>query len=152
MRQIMTKVGGASLALLMTSFLATANAAEKAKLRLEIGGLAEAEGKVYYSVYDSEDTWLGDESVAGAAVDIVEAMQGDVVVAVVELPPGEYAVSIFYDVNANGELDTNFIGIPKEPVALSNNAKAKFGPPKCKDARFTLSSEGVVQSIEITGI
>ena len=152
MRQFIARLGGAGFALLMTSFIATASAADKAELRLEIGGLAEAEGKVYYSVYDSEDTWLGDERVAGAAVDIVEAMQGDVVVAVVELPPGEYAVSIFYDVNANGELDTNFIGIPKEPVALSNNAKAKFGPPKYKDARFTLSSEGIVQSIEITEI
>ena len=30
------------------------------------------------------------------------------------LPEGEYAISLFHDENENKELDTNFIGIPKE--------------------------------------
>ena len=142
----------ASLGVLLVCFASCVSAAEQAELRLEISGLASEEGKVYFSVYDSEDTWLGEERVAGAAVDIAEAMEGEIVVATLQLPPGEYAVSIFYDVNANGELDTNFIGIPKEPVALSNNAKARFGPPKYKDALFTLPGEGAVQVIAITEI
>lgn len=138
--------------LLLFYFAATAGAAENAELRLEISGLGKEQGKVYFSVYDSEDTWLGEQRVTGAAVDIAGAMEGEIVVATVQLPPGDYAVSIFYDVNANGELDTNFIGIPKEPVALSNNAKAKFGPPKYKDALFTLPVEGAVQTIMIKEI
>lgn len=138
-----------SLGLLLTTF---ATAGSTAELRLEISGLAGQQGKVYYSVYNSEDTWLGDERVAGAAVDIESAKEGELVIATVALPPGAYAISIFYDANGNGELDTNFIGIPKEPVALSNNAKAKFGPPKYKDALFTLAEGGGVQAIAITEI
>ena len=42
--------------------------------------------------------------------------------------------------NDNGKMDTNFLGIPKEPVAISNNAKGKFGPPKYKDAKFMIST------------
>ena len=79
-------------------------------------------------------------------------LDSEMVVASLDLPPGEYAISIYYDANGNGELDTNFIGIPKEPVALSNNAKAKFGPPKYKDAVFTLSAEGLTQRIQMNEI
>ena len=43
-----------------------------------------------------------------------------------------------HDVNDNQKLDTNWIGIPKEPVAISNNARGRLGPPKWKDAMFEL--------------
>ena len=59
---------------------------------------------------------------------------------------------MFYDANNNGKLDTNFIGIPKEPVALSNNARPKFGPPKYKDAVFAVGAEPVIQRNDIEAI
>lgn len=138
--------------LLLLSLACMASAADEATLRLEISGLAQAKGKVYFSVYDSPDTWLGEERVVGGVVDISESLQGEVVIATVDLSPGEYAVSIFYDVDDDGELGTNFIGIPNEPVALSNNAKARFGPPKYDDARFDLTSDGLTQTISIKEI
>ena len=50
---------------------------------------------------------------------------------------GEYAASVFQDLNLNGKLDTNAIGSPSEPWGVSQNAKAKrFGPPLYKDAKF----------------
>ena len=49
---------------------------------------------------------------------------------------GDYAVSVFHDENANGKLDRNFIGIPKEGVGASNDATGKVGPPKFNEARF----------------
>jgi uncharacterized protein (DUF2141 family) len=33
-------------------------------------------------------------------------------------------------------MDTNFLGIPKKPIGMSNDAKAFMGPPKYKDAKF----------------
>jgi uncharacterized protein (DUF2141 family) len=52
------------------------------------------------------------------------------------VPPGTYAVSVFHDENSNGKLDTNFMGIPREGVGASNNAKGRFGPPKFSAAGF----------------
>jgi len=63
------------------------------------------------------------------------------------LPAGEYAVSVFHDENNNRKMDSNFLGIPKEGVGASNNAKGHFGPPKYKDAKFIFS--GTAQSITI---
>ena len=55
------------------------------------------------------------------------------------IAPGDYAVAVFHDENSNGKLDRNFMGIPKEGVGASNDAKGKFGAPKFDDARFTYS-------------
>lgn len=125
----------------------------KTALRVEVSGLENAQGNIYIAVYDSSDTWLGDKTVLEQQVAIVEARSEDGLVSTkLNLPPGEYALSIFYDSNDNGDLDTNFIGIPKEPVALSNNARNRFGPPKYKDAVFTLSGEALTQRIAMENI
>lgn len=52
------------------------------------------------------------------------------------LPPGEYAVTCYHDVNDNKQLDSNFMGVPKEPYGFSNNARGRFGPPAYDNARF----------------
>ncbi len=133
----------------MASLPLQAEETTTATLRVELTGLADAEGHVYIAVYDSGETWLGEETVLDRQVTIADAREGELVTAELQLPPGDYALSIFYDSNDNGELDTNFIGMPKEPIALSNNARARFGPPKYKDAVFTLGTEPVVQRISM---
>jgi uncharacterized protein (DUF2141 family) len=53
------------------------------------------------------------------------------------LPHGEYAVAIFHDMDSDLEADTNLIGIPREDLAVSNNAKGgPLGGPKWKAAKF----------------
>ncbi len=56
------------------------------------------------------------------------------------IPYGTYAVSIIHDENSNGKLDTNFFGIPKEGVGVSNNPKIGMGGPKYNDSVFTLNT------------
>jgi uncharacterized protein (DUF2141 family) len=63
----------------------------------------------------------------------------------VEIPaPGEYAVSVVYDEDSNGKMNTGFLGIPTEPVGMSNNAKGRFGPPKYKDAAFQMTASKTI--------
>jgi uncharacterized protein (DUF2141 family) len=114
---------------------------------VEISGLKNATGNVYIAVYDSDSTWLGDETVMTATVAIADALEGDLVRTELQLPLGDYALSAFYDEDGDAELDTNFIGMPKEPIAMSNNAVAKFGPPKYSDAVFTVDAAPIVQSL-----
>ena len=49
---------------------------------------------------------------------------------------GTYAVSVVHDENSNGKLDRNFIGVPREGVGASNDAKGHMGPPKFNAASF----------------
>ncbi|MCB1704702.1 MAG: DUF2141 domain-containing protein [Halioglobus sp.] len=114
---------------------------------VELAGLKAVSGDVFVAVYDSDATWLGDDAVAVQKVVIADALDGDLVRTELQLPMGEYALSAFYDRDGDGELTTNFIGMPREPIGLSNNAVGKFGPPSYSDAVFTLGAEPIIQSI-----
>ena len=153
----MNRENGLAIALVLLALYSTVAgspvwSADTTELRIEFSGLQQASGTVYIAVYNSEESWLGDTTVAEQLVVIESSRKGEVVIASLRLPPGEYALTAFHDANGNGELDTNFIGIPKEPVAMSNNARPRFGPPRYRDARFTLGRELLVQRITLKAI
>ncbi len=62
-----------------------------------------------------------------------------------EVLDGEYAVKVFHDVNNNGKLDTNWMGVPKEPYGFSNDAMGTFGPPSWEQARFTVKGHTLIR-------
>ena len=62
----------------------------------------------------------------------------------VDVPKGDYAVTIFHDKNNDGKLNTNFIGIPKEPYGFSNNPLAMFGPPSYEKCLFQVKGNTTV--------
>ena len=138
-----------ALSLLLWTFSSPASLAEEMTgiLILEIEGLKGADGDVYVAVYDSESRWLGEETILSKRVSIAESLDGDLVRTELHLPPGTYALSAFLDADNDGELDTNLFGIPREQIAISNNAAGKYGPPKYGDAVFTLGAEPLIQHI-----
>ena len=103
-------------------------------LYIEFEGLKVEKGKLFIALYDNENDFLKKE-IKGSIVDIKNGKAQGIFK---QLKKGTYAISSFYDKNDNGKMDTNFLGIPKEPNACSNNAKGSFGPPKFKDAKFTI--------------
>ena len=64
-----------------------------------------------------------------------------------ELEAGTYAVSIVYDEDRDGNLNTGFFGIPSELVGFSNNAKGTFGPPSFHKTSFTFSESETISII-----
>lgn len=51
--------------------------------------------------------------------------------------PGEYALALFHDENANSRLDT-VLGIPREGFGFSRNPVVRFGAPKFNRANITI--------------
>ncbi len=94
----------------------------------------EPHGDLYLAVFDRSDSFMDK-----AVYSIIEKINSNQVVLDILLEDGDYAISIFQDLNGNGELDTNFIGIPTEPYGFSNNARGRFGPPNYEDCVFNLS-------------
>jgi uncharacterized protein (DUF2141 family) len=61
------------------------------------------------------------------------------------IPPGEYAIMAFHDVDGNGRLNTNgAFGLPSEPYAFSNNPNTWFGPPKQRKCVFNLKGDKTI--------
>lgn len=106
-------------------------------------------GVLNIGIYDNKNDWLGSSTVQKRSLQVLENSVGGVVTTSFEVEPGEYAISVHHDDNDNGKMDTNFIGIPKEPTGLSNGAVPKFGPPKYKDAAFRVDGEDLEMPIKL---
>lgn len=118
-------------------------------IRVEVDGLRDTRGQVHCALFSSPADFpkKADKAAAQAMSAITHGQ------AFCELPgvdPGTYAISVFHDGNSNGKLDTNFMGMPREGVGASNNAKGRFGPPKFRDASFQYSGGRLVIKITIT--
>ena len=118
-------------------FISSLVSAQNVNLTVSISGLKSNTGAVLVGLYNSDGTFLK-KSYKGATSDI---KANGAKVTFLNIPKGEYAISAFHDKNKNGKLDTNFIGIPKEDYACSNNAKGVMGPPKYEDAKFELKKD-----------
>lgn len=60
---------------------------------------------------------------------------------------GDYAVSVYQDRNENGAPDRNFLGMPKEPIGLTN--KTKLGRPVFKKSLVSVGASGTTVSIKL---
>lgn len=97
-------------------------------------------------IFNSEENYLIN-SESGSIAEVDES--GAAVLQFKVNDGGSYAVAVYQDQNGNSMLDRTFIGIPKEPVGASNNPKSRFGPPKWKAARFSVTGEVTELEIQI---
>ncbi|MFT4519440.1 MAG: hypothetical protein ACI9JM_001836 [Halioglobus sp.] len=119
-------------------------------LEITVTNIVDGSGTLYLAVQDSADTWLETDSDAAPFRDVIQPVSStqNMVIRIEDLPPGQYAVSLFQDLDGDVELDTNFIGFPKEPFGFSA-PMGKFGPPKFEDAAVQIAEEDVSMSIEL---
>jgi len=68
---------------------------------------------------------------------------------IADLPHGQYAIAVYHDLNGNGKLDKNLIGIPSEPYAFSNNPRAKWKRPDFLDSRVQFYTPRLELKLEL---
>jgi uncharacterized protein (DUF2141 family) len=120
--------------------IASFTQAQQIRLEVTMTGFKNNNGKVKVGLYNSEGTFL--KTTFKGMLTSITSNQAKVVFEGLE--KGEYAVSIYQDENENGVLDTNFMGIPKESYASSNNAKGFMGPPKYTDAKLLVKENSKI--------
>ena len=112
------------------------------QLELRITGIKEVKGTMMIAIYQPQQKFLGDEAFLFKAIPI---KQSESFSLNINLPTGKYAISIYQDLNGDGELNTNFLGIPREPYGFSIS-RGSFGPPLFDDASFDVPA---IKEIEI---
>jgi uncharacterized protein (DUF2141 family) len=104
-------------------------------IHVTVVSLRNDNGQARCALFSSAEGFPGDADKATARTSV--AIKGGTASCdFADAAPGTYAISVFHDENSNGKLDTNFIGMPKEGVGASNDAKGMFGPPKFDAAKF----------------
>jgi uncharacterized protein (DUF2141 family) len=118
-------------------------------LEINVTNIENGSGTLYIAIMDSPEGWLKSDSESKPFRDVIQAVSGtdDLLISVEGLPPGRYAISLFQDLDADAEMDTNFIGFPKEPFGFSA-PMGKFGPPEYEEAAFEFSGEDT--SVNVT--
>ncbi|WP_394777580.1 DUF2141 domain-containing protein [Undibacterium sp.] len=130
----------------LIALLATATSAtQAATLEITLEGVQAGKGEVIVTIYDSAEKFLH-KSLRKL---VVPASASPLRVQMEDLPPGDYAVALFQDINSNKKMDSNFMGMPSEPYGASNNAEGNFGPPSFESARFTIPAEGKKIAIKL---
>lgn len=64
------------------------------------------------------------------------------------IPAGVYGAAVYQDIDMDGALRTNLVGLPREPIGFSKDARIRFGPPAFSDAAFNLNA-GVTLRLQI---
>ena len=104
---------------LMISTFAFAN-----NVKLKITNVKPNEGKVVISIHGSKESF---KNHTADKIIILETPASEIETSL-ELPDGEFAFSVYQDLNSDGKLNANLIGIPKEPFGFSNyNGKSVPG-------------------------
>lgn len=107
-------------------------------ITVEVKNFRNTKGNIMLSMYQTED---GFPSKAEKALKkyIIPIKSNHFEFSIPEVPEGSYAIAILHDENADNKMESNFIGMPKEGIGTSNNAKGNFGPPKFEDAKFSFN-------------
>jgi uncharacterized protein (DUF2141 family) len=124
----------------LLSLICTMCFSQNTTLTIIITGIKNNTGKVTAELYNAKAKFL--KTAFRTTSSTIKS--NTAIVVFHDLPKSEYTIMVYHDENNNEKLDKNFIGIPKEPVACSNNAKGFMGPPKYEDAKFNLVADSKV--------
>ncbi len=114
---------------------------KRGNIVVRITDLKNIVGLLGVSLYNSSKGFPGDH-VTACATALKKVTGATDEILFTNIPYGTYAISVLHDENSNGKLDTMFlIGIPKEGIGVSNNPKARRGPPKYDECTFTLDAK-----------
>jgi uncharacterized protein (DUF2141 family) len=112
---------------------------EAARLEVRVEGFQSGRGQLALALFDDATDFAERARPVRRAQLTIEGAEAHWIVEF--LPPGEYALLAYHDENGNGELDFRPLGIPKEPIAVSNGAGRLLGPPRFESAKFAVDGE-----------
>jgi uncharacterized protein (DUF2141 family) len=121
--------------------LGWAGTATAADLALTIAGARSTDGVVSICLWSDGRNFPDCSKSATAERRTVSASALGQPIVFTGLKPGTFSVSALHDENDNGKLDTNLIGIPKEGIAVSNDAMPKFSAPRFAETSFALKGD-----------
>jgi len=110
-------------------------------LVINLENIKTSEGMIWLALYDSEENlFVKDKSILkGIRVDDAGELTGKLTVKMDKVLFGTYALAIYHDIDNDGKLNQNILGIPTEPYAFARKPKSKWRAPRYKELTFDFS-------------
>lgn len=124
----------------------SAECAEKAGLvlTLKVDGVRSSKGQIRAELLGKQ---AGDAKAKTVTFGVKDAQTGSVLIEFPGLTPGDYAVQLYHDENANGKVDMNMVGIPLEGFGFSNTPLVAGGIPEFDKMKVSLSANATTTAV-----
>jgi uncharacterized protein (DUF2141 family) len=104
-------------------------------LQIEVANIRDTRGAIRIGIYNNAADFPDEKKVFLNRV--LTPQKGTMTLEIPDLPHGDYAIAIYHDLNGNGRLDKNMLGVPTEPYGFSGSAKGKWSAPRFVETSFS---------------
>ena len=99
------------------------------------------------AVYPSAEAF---ERERGAVASAIRPLaNGETEVAIKVPAAGQYVFAAFQDLNGNGKLDRNLLGVPTEPYGFTERPATKWRAPAFTEVATTVGGRGAALALEL---
>lgn len=117
-------------------------------LTVEVDGFNNQEGLVCVSLFANSQGFPNNrENVVQRQCTEITSIP--VTVTFTDLEAKSYAVAVIHDVNGDGTLNRNDLGIPREGYGFSRNPATRTGPPKFNDSAVLVAGPNTNVQVQL---
>jgi uncharacterized protein (DUF2141 family) len=149
LRSVVTRTTAILLTVAPVSLLMATPGTYAADLTVVVQNIQKDTGSVMMGLFSTPESFPKNVTKGMTVAAAERDATGRVTLVLRDLAPGQYAVSAFHDVDGNGRLNSNLMGMPTEPYGFSNDAQAQFAPPAFSAAAFTLPAQGLTIQLQV---
>ena len=117
-------------------------------LKLIITNLGSAKAPILLGLYGTDNKFLNEKDTFKNYM-FKPTGKDSLTAEITDLEYGQYAFALFQDMDNDGKISRNFIGVPKDPYGFSNNFKPRLKAPSFDDCCFNYNDEENTQEIEL---
>jgi len=108
-------------------------------IKVNVTDIRNESGKVYIGLYNTSSGFTEVSKVFRKK--IIDSKVGTIEYIFPNIKEGTYAISVFHDENANGELDKNLFGVPQEGYGFSKNNRFLLRAATFEESNFIVNND-----------
>ena len=120
--------------------LFSSNALTAQNITVNISGIRAEKGQIVIGVFKDSDTYLKEKPFVNEIFP-KKNIKGEAMSVQFSLEPGVYGLCLLDDENNNGEMEYNFLGMPKEGFGFSDYYHKGIKKPKFDSFKFILNKD-----------
>ena len=117
-------------------------------IRVCILNVEEAVGMIWVGIYTGEENFLIKEKARLIGIEVTATGAAYIDLPGMEMNK-EYALAIFHDVDNDGDMNRNWLGMPSEPWAFSGPAVTRLRVPTFSETKFRVTEELDVTTLRL---